>query len=190
MATFKAAPGLNETVAQMVAPEVGNIAKRVERFAKQFAPPMKRWVSMQDDNVRDTHVAAHGQEVPGNLRYGLISRAYDIEHHSALGVDYANQPNDPTAGLPGNSAQWIRGDTPWGCRCRSVLLPTAIAERIKTGPVLVEGSTVRVVVSCDAPQVVKAEYGDYYPTPHGVVHNDGTHFMGRAAAAAALSTRF
>lgn len=189
MGRFTATPGLDAQVAQMVAPEVTKVARHVERLAKKYAPPVKRWVSMSDGRVRDTHVDAHGQEVPANLRFSLLSRDYDVAHHGALGVDFVNGPNDPTLGLPGDAAQWIRGETPWGCRCVAAEVPAAIAKRIKTGPTTVVGSTVRVVVSCDAPQVVAAEYGDTYPTPNGPQRNDGTHFMGRAAAEVAAAMR-
>lgn len=187
MGSFKATPGLDDIVARMVAPEVGNVAKRVERAAKRFAPAVKEWTSMQDNDVRDTHVEAHGQQRPANLRYELTARPWDVAHGHSIGVDPVTGPNDPTSGLPGDSAQWIRGNTPYGCRCRSVLLPTAIAEKIKTGPTLVEGSRVRVVVSVTADKVVQAEFGDAYASARGTLVADGTRFMGRAVATVAAT---
>jgi hypothetical protein len=181
MATFVAASDLNEKVAAMVAPEVGKVAKRVARLAKQYAPANKRWISMDDGRVRETHIAAHGQEVPENLRYDIQSRQWDIHNLGALGIDWLNEPNDPTAGLPGDAAQFLRGRIPFGCRCKSVKVPGVIAKQIRTGGTIVEGSTARAVVSCEGEWVVQAERGDYYPIRGGVVHNEGTHFMARAA---------
>lgn len=184
MARFEAVPGLDDLVARMVAPEVTNVAKNVERLAKAYAPPVKKWVSMQDDRVRDTHIEANGQMRPDNLRFSLTSRPYDVSHHGALGVDYLVKPNDHTHGLPGDAAQFIRGNTPFGCRCQVVLLPTLISSRIKRQATRVVGSTVTVRIVSHSPNpdvsVVKAEYGDAYPTLRGFQHAPGTRYMRRA----------
>ncbi|MFC8066089.1 hypothetical protein [Streptomyces sp. NPDC057293] len=49
MAKFTPTPGLEEQLAQMLAPDVRRIAQKVEVEAKRLAPPTKRWVTVGDD---------------------------------------------------------------------------------------------------------------------------------------------
>ncbi|HEY1177010.1 MAG TPA: hypothetical protein VGF17_12705 [Phytomonospora sp.] len=176
--TFTPVPNLNAIVARMVAPEVRQIALRVELEAKKLAPGVKRWVSMSDNLVRDTHREAHGQEVPDNLRFEVRGQPWDIEHGLSPGIDYLLHPKDTSTGLPLDSVQHVH------CRCITALSPGAIASKVHTGPAEVYGDYVRVVVSCVAVKVIEAEYGDTYP---GGITAPGTHFMGRAAARVAGS---
>lgn len=174
MGEFTAVPDLNMIVAEMVAPEVRRIAKKVEGVARRLAPPGKRWVSMADERVRDTHRAAHKlEELPNNLRFEVPGQPWDIEHGLSPGVDYLLKPKDTSTGLPLDSVQHVH------CRCILALNPAAIASRIHTGPTVVSNAGVRVEVVCDAPHVIEAEYGDVYP---GGIVAKGTHFMARAAA--------
>jgi hypothetical protein len=172
--TFIAVPGLNEQVAVMVAPEVRNIAKKVEVQAKRLAPPAKKWVSMADNRVRDTHIEAHSHPaIPSNLRFEVRGQPWDIEHGLSPGTDWLLRPKDTSSGLPADSVQHVH------CRCHEALLPTAIAERIVTGPAEVYGTEVRVVVSCTYYQIVECEFGDSYD---GAPSVPGTRFMARAAS--------
>lgn len=197
MARFRPVPGLDEKVAWMVAPEVHKVARQVERTAKRLAPPTKTWVSMGDGAVRPTHQPpTHGQEVPNNLRFEVPGTDWDIAHGLSTGVDYLLEPKDTSSGLPYNPAGDGQG---WGehtgsavqhvnCRCVAALNPTAIAEKIRTGPALVYGATVRVVVSCTAYKIVECEFGDTYPSIIGPITAPGTHFMRRAAQQVAART--
>lgn len=176
MAKFIPVPGLDEMVAQMIAPEVGKIAKKVELTAKRLAPPTKKWVSMGDHLVRNTHREANGQEIPENLRFRVTGQPWDIKHGYSIGIDWMLHPKDTSTGLPSDVVQNVH------CRCTTGLDPLGIADKISTGPTRVMGTEVHVTVSCTAVQIVECEFGDDYPTIRGGVHADGTHFMGRAAA--------
>lgn len=183
-ARFEAVAGLDEMVAQMVAPEVRKVALRVERRAKQTAPPAKRWVSMLDNDVRDTHQIAHGQVVPGNLRFQLEGREWDRQRGITApdGNDYFYEPRDTSTGHTLETAQ-----NAGPCRCQAALMPTAIAQAIKTERMSVYGTEIRVLVSCEFVQIVACEFGDSYPTRSGEIHEDGTRFMGKAAACVAAT---
>lgn len=172
--TFTPVPDLNGIAARMVAPDVRRIAQRVEIEARKLAPATKRWVSMGDHLVRDTHRAAHQEPaIPENLRFAVPGQPWDIEHGLSPGIDYLLHPKDTSTGLPLDSVQHVH------CRCLTALNPGAIASRIRTGPAEVYGDRVTVRVTCTAYKVVQAEYGETYP---GGVTSPGTHFMGRAAA--------
>jgi hypothetical protein len=176
--TFTAVPGLNEQVALMVAPEVRDVAKKVEFAAKRLAPPAKKWVSMGDNRVRNTHIVAHEHPaIPDNLRFNVPAQQWDVDH--GLGGDpaYLLKPKDTTGGLPLDSVQHVH------CRCHLALLPTAISEAVKTGPAVVTGAKVSVTVSCTYYKIVECEFGEAYA---GAPAAEGTRFMARAAAAAAV----
>lgn len=176
MGKFTAVPNLTAIVADMVAPEVRKVAKEVERTARRLAPAGKRWISMADPAVRDTHVAAHGlTELPANLRFAVPKQEWDAEHN--LGepgdTDHLLRPKDTSTGLPIDAVQHVH------CRCKLAFNPAALASKIKAGPTTFDGSHVRVRVTCVHPHVMGAEYGETYNTG---VHAPGTHFMQRAAA--------
>lgn len=174
MATFEAAPGLNETVAQMVAPHVHRIAKRVEQEARRLAPPTKKWVTMGDALVRDTHrVAGQLPAIPENLRFPVPGQPWDVEHGLSPGVDWMLKPKDTSSGLPPDAVQNVH------CRCTEALDPAGIASKIHTSPIQVYGTEVKVTVSCTAYKIVECEFGDTTPTG---IFMPGTHFMERAAA--------
>lgn len=174
MARFVAEPDLNEKVAQMVAPFVYRIAKRVEREARRLAPPTKKWVHMGDGKVRDTHLAA-GElpALPFNLRFAVPGQPWDVKHGLSPGVDYMLRPKDTSSGLPPDAVQNVH------CRCVASINPVGIADKVHTGPVQVNGTEVRVVVSCEAYRIVDCEFGAVTPTD---IEMPGTHFMRRAVA--------
>jgi hypothetical protein len=169
-AKFTPAPGLEEALARMIAPYVQRIAHQVEIEAKRLAPPTKRWVTVGDDKVRPTHVAAQGQEVPGNLRFSINSMEWDIKHRGVGPKTYMLEPKDESSRAVANLKN---------CRCTTHKDPQGIARHINTGQPVVAGKKVTVTVSVTAPQVVEAEVGTVYP---GNLRAEGTHFMSRAAA--------
>ncbi|MFJ4880065.1 hypothetical protein ACIP93_33325 [Streptomyces sp. NPDC088745] len=169
MAKFTPAQGLEEQLARMLAPDVRRIAHQVEIEAKRLAPPTKRWVTVGDDRVRPTHIAANGQEVPGNLRFKLNSMRWDIEHRGVGAHTYMLEPLDRTSRAIANLKN---------CRCSAHREPDGIARHINTGQPVVAGKKVTVTVSVQAPMVVEAEVGTVYP---GNLRAEGTYFMSRAA---------
>ncbi|GHH22007.1 hypothetical protein [Streptomyces lanatus] len=169
-AKFTPAQGLEAQLARMLAPAVQRIARQVEIEAKLLAPPTKRWVTMGDHKVRPTHVAANGQEVPGNLRFAIDSMQWDMEHRGVGPTTYMLEPLDESSRAVANLKN---------CRCRAHKDPEGIARHINTGQPVVAGKRVTVTVSVQAPMVVEAEVGTVYP---GNLRADGTHFMSRAAA--------
>lgn len=176
MNDFTPVPDLTAIVAKMVAPEVRKVAKEVERTARRFAPPGKRWISMADPRVRDTHVVAHSlTELPDNLRFAVPKQPWDAEHGlgEGGGIDHLLHPKDTSTGLPIDSVQHVH------CRCKLALNPAALASKIKAGPAVFDGSSVTVRVTCVHPEVMGAEYGETYGEG---VHSPGTYFMQRAAA--------
>lgn len=174
MGDFEAVPDLENIVAHMVAPEVRKVALKVAVQARRLAPPGKRWVSMSDNAVRDTHREAHTlAELPANLRFAVRGQPWDIAHGLSPGVDYLLEPKDTSTNLPLDSVQHVH------CRCVTALNPTALSSRIKTGRAVVTASMVTVAVTCTHAHVMGAEYGDVYP---GNIVSPGTHFMSRAAA--------
>ncbi|MFG2408749.1 hypothetical protein ACGFR8_31285 [Streptomyces brevispora] len=170
MAKFTPAQGLEQSLARIVAPAVHRIAQKVEVEAKRLAPPTKRWVTMGDDRVRPTHVAAQGQVVPGNLRFTINSMDWDRKHRGVGASTYMLEPRDRTSRAIANLKH---------CRCTTHKDPDGIARHINTGQPVVAGRRVTVTVSVQAPNVVEAEVGTVYP---GNMVADGTHFMSRAAA--------
>ncbi|MGW2550122.1 hypothetical protein [Streptomyces sp. NPDC001635] len=170
MAKFTPAQGLEENLAAMLAPAVQRIAHQVEIEAKRLAPPTKRWVTMADDRVRPTHVAAQGQVVPGNLRFSINSMRWDIEHRGVGPQTYMLEPRDQSSRAVANIKN---------CRCTTHKDPDGIARLINTGQPVVAGRRVTVTVSVQGPMVVEAEVGTVYP---GNLVADGAHFMSRAAA--------
>ncbi|MEU9781508.1 hypothetical protein AB0H92_11125 [Streptomyces phaeochromogenes] len=169
MAKFTPARGLEDQLARMIAPDVRRIAVRVEVEAKRLAPPTKRWVTVGDDRVRPTHVEAHGQTVPGNLRFELNSMDWDMRHRSVGPHTYMLEPKDRTSQAIANLKN---------CRCTTHKDPDGIARHIRTGQPVVSGKKVTVTVSVQADKVIEAEVGTVYP---GNLRAEGTFFMSRAA---------
>ncbi|GAA5071012.1 hypothetical protein [Streptomyces similanensis] len=167
---FTPAQGLEQALARMIAPHVQRIARQVEIEAKRLAPPTKRWVTVGDDRVRPTHVAAQGQVVPGNLRFSINSMAWDRRHRGLGPQTYMLEPKDESSRAVANLKN---------CRCTTHNDPDGIARNINAGPPVITGKKVTVTVSATGPMVVEAEVGTVYP---GNLVADGAHFMARAAA--------
>ncbi|MEV8344548.1 hypothetical protein [Streptomyces niveus] len=170
MGKFTPAPGLEEALARMVAPAVHRIARQVEVEAKRLAPPVKRWVTVGDNRVRPTHIAAQGQEVPGNLRFAINSMDWDRRHRGVGDKTYMRAPKDESSRAVANIKN---------CRCTTHNIRDGIAKNISTGQPVVAGKKVTVTVTARAHLVVEAEVGTVYP---GGLVADGAHFMSRAAA--------
>lgn len=173
MARFTPAAGLEAAVARMVAPEVHRIARRVEVKARSFAPPLKTWVAVPDEQMRSEHVAAHGQTVPSNLKFALNSMDWDMKHRGVGPQTYLNAPRDPAS----PAVATIRH-----CKCRVDEDPDGIARQINAGPPVIAGNRVTVTVAAEGEWITEAEFGTVYP---GNVVAAGTHFMRRAVAAVA-----
>jgi hypothetical protein len=109
MAKFIPEPGLEEKLALMVAPHVHRIAQQVELEAKRLAPPTKSWVTVADDRVRPTHVAAQGQVVPGNLRFAINSMDWDRQHRGVGDKTYMRAPRDQTSRAPTHTSSSSAG---------------------------------------------------------------------------------
>ncbi|MGA5411566.1 hypothetical protein ACPCSC_30465 [Streptomyces lavendulocolor] len=172
-AKFHPEPGLEAKLAQLIAPHVQEIAREVERQAKVFAPPTKKWITVADDKVRPTHVAAHGQEVPTNLRFKINSMQWDMQHRGLGPTTYMKEPRDGSSRAVANIKN---------CRCHSMSIPDGISRNIRTLPPVVAGTTVTVKVIAEGEWVIPAEIGTVYP---GNLEAKGAYFMARAAAAVA-----
>ncbi len=170
MAKFHVEPGLEQKLAQMIAPKVYEIAREVERQAKVLAPPTKKWITVADDKVRPTHAAAHGQERPANLRFEINSMDWDRRHRGLGPLTYMQAPRDESSRAVANLKY---------CRCQSRTIPDGIARNIHTLPPVVSGSTVTVRVVAQGDWVVAAEVGTIYA---GGLEAKGAYYMARAAA--------
>ncbi|MBV1940763.1 hypothetical protein KUF83_29970 [Streptomyces sp. BV286] len=177
MAKFHVEPGLEQKLAQLIAPKVHDIAKQVERQAKVFAPPTKKWITVGDDKVRPTHVTANNQEVPANLRFQVNSMQWDMQHRGIGPTTYMKAPGDESSRAIAN----IRN-----CRCHAQSIPDGISRNIRTLAPVVTGTRVTVKVIATGKWVVPAEIGTIYP---GNLEAKGAYFMGRAAAAVAARLR-
>ncbi|MFB8026019.1 MULTISPECIES: hypothetical protein [unclassified Streptomyces] len=173
MAKFHPEPGLEQKLALFLAPQIHEIAREVERQAKVFAPPTKKWVTVGDDKVRPTHVSANGQEVPANLRFKVQSMRWDRVHRGVGPTTYMKAPRDESSRAVANIKN---------CRCHAASIPDGISRLINTGPPVVVGSTVTVKVVAEGEWVVPAEIGTVYP---GNLEAKGAYYMARAAAAVA-----
>ncbi|MEU9925154.1 hypothetical protein AB0H51_28365 [Streptomyces griseoluteus] len=173
MAKFTAVPGLEERLAVMIAPKVEEIGRRVERQAKVFAPPTKKWVTVRDNDMRRTHIAANGQEVPGNLRFEINSMQWDRDHRGIGAKTYMRFPKDESSRAVANLKN---------CECRADTIPDGISKNIRTTPPVVAGAKVTVTVVAEGRGVVAAEVGTVYP---GNLVAPGVFYMARAAAAVA-----
>jgi Phage Mu protein F like protein len=163
MARFEPAPGLNERVARLVAPRVQKAADEVSEQWKANLPPEHEWVTMADALVRKTHRSAHGQKVPGNLRFVLDSPEYDRRHYGCGAQQQLRAPRDREGGTPGNT---------YNCRCQMKVSPEAIKQHVEVGRAVVSGAKARASVELRYPRIVESEYGTDKDEP--------TRAMGRA----------
>jgi hypothetical protein len=170
VAGFTAVPGLEAIVARMIAPAVEDIGRQVEEEAKKLAPPTKQWITVEDDKVRVTHRAAHGQIVPDNLRFSVPSMDWDMKHRGVGPITYFKQPRDESSRAVANLKH---------CRCITRTDEEGIAREVNRTGAVFEGHEVKVTVYAQGKWIIQAEYGTVYP---GNLPAPGTHFMARAAA--------
>jgi len=183
VAGFTLAPGLEAKVARMVTPAVVEIAREVERDAKELAPATKDWVSMRDARVRHTHVQADDDNntdtrgIPDNLRFAIKSMQWDREHRGLGPMTYLRFPGDESSRAYVNLIH---------CRCRAEIDPDGIAKLISTEQPVVGRHEVTVKVVCEGNWVVASEFGTVYP---GNLIAEPARFMGRAASQVAARRR-
>jgi hypothetical protein len=85
---FEPNPDLDAVVAAKFArPLVEHATLAVRDAARGFAPPVKIWLTVQDERVRRSHVKTDGQAVPDNLRFKLPKVR-------GAGIDLARLPRD------------------------------------------------------------------------------------------------
>lgn len=171
MTRFTPAKGVGKRVAVLIVDDVEEIAKRVERAAKGFAPPQKTWRTLGDPAVRKEHRKADGQAIPGNLRYVVDSPLYDRQHYGVGPQQLLREPRDPS-GSPGVTIN---------CRCRSEVDPSGVSRTITAGPARISGARVVARVTCDHDRAHEAEFGNDV--------DDGARFMGRAVSVVSAELR-
>lgn len=141
VATFRAGAGLDARVAQRFAvPAVARARDILADRIRANAPDVGLWITAQDERVRPTHRDADGQAVPDNLRYVL--------DRPAGGRELARAPRDPDLS-PANRL---------GCRCLSVAVPGAIAERVAGSDVTLRGAVASATVSVHFDRIVESEH--------------------------------
>ena len=173
----KTAYAVDEIVARMVLPAVNRVGEKATELAKAGAPPTKLWQTMEDARVRPEHRRANQQVVPENLRFTVKSHPWDMEHRGLGEFTYLLEPRDESSGAVVNLKN---------CRCWPVIDPDGVADLVSWEEAQVTGKRVRGLVVADGNLVVQAERGDIYP---GGLVCDGTWFMAKAAAEAAVMLR-
>lgn len=153
---FEPNPDLDAVVAAKFArPLVERATGAVRDAARVFAPPVKIWVTMQDERVRHSHAETDGQAVPDNLRYKLPKVR-------GAGTDLARRPRDPA--LPMD--QTIK------CRCEDVLVADMLSRTIHALPVVQQGTRVVGQVETRFKRAAESE--------NGTTGDTAAHFMLRA----------
>lgn len=189
MATFTVRPGLDQIVAGMIAPKVGEVAKQAGKIAKRGAPPTKTWISRRDGKVRMPHVHADGDEMPDNLRFKLTAFAWDLEHPGSLPVEVekgtgaSRWPDART--VPGRHSYLLfPRDKSQGhfvqivnCRCVLEMDPEGVARMIRVTEPVQFGTKVTAKVIAEGAYVEQAERGEVYP---GGLVAEGEWFMRKA----------
>lgn len=143
---------LNAVVARMAVPAVDRLAGAVADEARRRAPAAKIWLSRDDGRVRPSHVEAHGQTIPANLRFKLPKQRYvrgTGQHVLAPGFDLARRPRDPN--LP--------ADQRANCRCLNITMAGLIGRRVVTSPALATPTRARAEVSVRFNRIVESHFG-------------------------------
>lgn len=184
MARFEAAPGLEQLVAAMVAPEVRQIAVEVQQAAQRREPGRKTWVTMADGRVCASCRPMHGVTIPTNAMFEVPAFPWETQHRGTRWV-YFKEPPRPLPGQEGLAPIWFEKHQ-HQCRCRAVPAEGYDAG-ITTSAPNVAGSRVTATVSAVGDGIMVAEFGSAYgggrfPAP-------GTRFLGGAAAEVANRRR-
>jgi hypothetical protein len=143
VARFRPGAGLDARVASRFAvPAVTRARDLLAERMRANAPDAALWITAQDEAVRPTHRDADGQVIPDNLRF--------ILERPAGGHELAAAPRDPDLSLENRA----------NCRCLSVHVPGAVAERVGASDVVLRGAQASATVSVHFPRVVESEYPD------------------------------
>jgi hypothetical protein len=164
MARLVSRPDLDAQIARTVGMRaVERLKRQVEHGAKARAPAAKVWMTVKDDRVRPSHVLAHGQTIPENLRYKLQAMIYVRKGRGPGGhainpaggweltplVDLARKPRDPSLPIEQKAE----------CRCESVIIVDGVARTIHSGPTEVAGTRARAEVYTRFPRAAESEVG-------------------------------
>lgn len=191
MGKFKPAKNLDAKVAAHIRPQVDDLAKEVERRAKDGAPGVKEWVTVGDAKVRHTHRATNGQQRPENLRFELPSTKWDMGEGRSASRGGVNIVGPTTYFLkprhPENESIAVVNHV--NCRCHAVVDPEGLSRHMVRVPAVAEGAKVKAAVRLRAPGAIQAELGDtyYLGSNMGMRTEEGTHFMENAARDTARS---
>lgn len=123
-------------------PAIRRVLDMLEDAARAGAPPVKVWITMQDERVRPSHVEADAQAVPANLRFIL-------ENPATGKRSLCDHPRDPN--LPPEERI--------NCRCSDPELPQLLAQSIHKGDVTLVGNRVSGEVSTRFPRAAESEFG-------------------------------
>jgi|GEM_PF-3419944 len=147
-----------------IARHVEHVAEQIARAARANAPDGKVWITAEDERVRPSHNATHGQTIPENIPYRLPQVVYIRKGRGpdgkainkaggwkiVPGYDLADAPRDPS--LPVH--QRIN------CRCRSAELPGAVAAGITTTPAVPGRERVTASVVARYNRVAESEFAE------------------------------
>lgn len=200
MVEVKVKKGLDQALARMLVRNVDALAKDMEQRAKRNAPAVKEWRKQPDDRVRPEHIAVDGQKRPANLRFDLPSHAWDegrgrSEKHQG---DARTGPRTyfMEGGWFGTGRYYqenlnIAYVNAVDCRCYTTLDAQGLSRKIRRDKAVAVGTKVKAKVWIKAPFAIEAELGDVYPMNSAMADKvePGTHFMRKAAVAAAAAAR-
>lgn len=174
MARFDATPGLDALVAQMVAPEIAEVAREVAREAQLLEPGLKRWVTRQDERVCGSCAPMHGVVIPVNDLFQVPAFDWETQERGVRYV-YMRAPRELEPGQEAAAIWWNKHRHQ--CRCEAV--PAGdYDEGIDTEGPTVAGTRVTSTVSATGPKIVVAEFGDVKGAGRYPV--EGERFMGQA----------
>lgn len=162
---FEPNPDLDAVVAAKFArPLVEHATLAVRDAARGFAPPVKIWLTVQDERVRRSHVKTDGQAVPDNLRFKLPKVR-------GAGIDLARLPRDLNLPL----------DNRINCRCEAIPVPDMLSRSIHSLPPVLQGTRVVGVIQTYFKRAAESENGTSEDTP--------AHFFLNALRQVAASMR-
>lgn len=175
MARFEAAPGLEALVAQMIAPQVEEIAEEVAREARRLEPGLKRWQSVMDGRQCGPCAAMHGVTIPTNDLFEVPAFEWETRERGVRFV-YMSKPRMLEPGQEAAAVWWEKHRHT--CRCRAV--PAGdYDEGIDDSGVTVAGTRVSASATAQGEAIVVAEFGTVHGSGRFPV--EGERFMGQAA---------
>ena len=164
MARLVTGRDLNARIAATVGRRaVERLKGQVQDGARRRAPEAAVWVTMFDERVRFSHAEAHGQMIPGNLRFLLTQMIYVPKGRGrdgkavnpaggwkpTSGHDLARKPRDEA--LPAHQRE--------NCRCERHAIPGGVARTIHAGPTVVAGPRARAEVYTRFNRAAESEFG-------------------------------